>query len=241
MAELIIITGGKGGVGKSAVCALLGAALTRAGKRTLLLETGQRSLDVFLGCDNLVYDLGDLLAGRCAPGEAVVRGPGVDYICAPPEGFVHTSPAPEARAIWELLTALEDGYDYILAEVPHREELLRVFAELAERAVIVCTPDRASARGGRMASDLLASQGVWDIRLCVNMVPPDFIRTRPIPHLDWLIDAVCAQLISVVSFEPVLISGAILSDSETLSKNVRIIFDNFAQRIMGNYIDLWVW
>lgn len=241
MAELIIITGGKGGVGKSAVCALLGMALSRRGKRVLLLETGQRSLDVFLNCDAVVYDLGDVLARRCTPEDALLNGGGLDYICAPPDGFAHASDLPDSQALWEILTRLEAGYDYILAEVPHRDELLEAFAELAERAVIVSTPDRSSARGGRTASDLLARRGVCDLRLCVNMLPPDFARKRPIPDLDWLIDTVCAQLICVVSFEPELISGILIGDSIRLSKNVREIFDNFAQRIMGNYIDLWVW
>lgn len=240
MAELIIITGGKGGVGKSTVCALLGMALARAGKRVLLLETGQRSLDVLLGCDAVLYDLSDLLDGRCEPPDAILTAGGVDYICAPPDGFTHM-PLPDSGELRGLLGALDCGYDYILAEVPHRDELLELFAALAERAVIVSSADRASARGGRAASDLLARQGVWDIRLCVNMLPPDFARTRPIPDLDWLIDAVCAQLICVVSFEPQLISGLLISDSLKLSKSVRIIFDNFAQRIMGKYIDLWVW
>lgn len=240
MAELIIITGGKGGVGKSTVCALLGMALTRAGKRVLLLEAGQRTLDVLLGCDAVLYDLSDLLAGRCEPPDALISIDGVDYICAPTDGFAHM-PLPNAGSLRSLLLSLDCGYDYILAEVPHRDELLALFADLAERAVIVSTADRASARGGRAASNLLARQGVWDIRLCVNMLPPDFLRARPIPDLDWLIDTVCAQLICVVSFEPQLISGLLTGDSLKLSKGVRNIFDNFAQRIMGKYIDLWVW
>lgn len=240
MAELIIVTGGKGGVGKSTVCALLGMALVQAGQRVLLLETGQRSLDVLLGCDDVLYDLSDVLAKRCFPTDAFLHAAGVDYICAPPEGFIHSASLPTAQELYEILEGVESSYDFILAEAPHRDELLEVFAELAERAVIVSTPDRASARGGRAASDLLARRGVWDIRLCVNMLPPDFVRTRPIPDIDWLIDTVCAQLMSIVSFEPELISGVLIGDSVKLSKGVRIVFENFAQRILGKYIDLWV-
>ena len=119
--------------------------------------------------------------------------------------------------------------------------MLSLFSQFTQRAVIISTADRTSARGGRMASDLLARQGIYDIRLCINMLPPDFLYTRPVPDLDWLIDTVCAQLICILPFEFRLISGMLLGNSVRLSHDISVIFDNFAQRILGKYIDLLVW
>lgn len=240
MAELIIITGGKGGVGKSTVCVGLGQALSQSGSRVLLIETGQRALDVFMGRDDVMCDVGDLLAERCAPRDAVLHSGQLDFICAPANGPLPQELVTPAR-LEKSLTALEQDYDYILAEVPMQEGLAEAFAALAERAVIVCTPDRASARGGRMMSDLLAKHGVWDIRLCVNQLLPDFHKTRPIPDLDWLIDTVCAQLICIVPFSQELLSGTMIGNNAKAYKTTRVIFDNFAQRIIGRYIDLLVW
>ena len=187
MSERILITGGKGGVGKSTVCAMLGMALAREGKRTLLLEAGQRSLDVMMGCENVLYDFGDLLEGRCSVEDALLSAGGVDFLCAPPKGFLQM---PEPRILWDLFRAWEETYHFILIEVPGQQEMLSLFSQFTQRAVIISTADRTSARGGRMASDLLARQGIYDIRLCINMLPPDFLYTRPVPDLDWLIDTV---------------------------------------------------
>lgn len=238
MSERILITGGKGGVGKSTVSAMLGMALARNRRRTLLLEVGQRSLDVLMGCENVLYDFGDLLEGRCSFEDARLSAGGIDFLCAPQKGFLKI---PESRVLWDLLSSLEDTYNFILIEVPCHQELLSLFARFAQRAVIISTADRTSARGGRMASDLLAQQGIYDIRLCINMLPPDFLYTRPIPDLDWLIDTVCAQLICILPFEFRLISGMLLGNSVRLSHDISVIFDNFAQRILGKYIDLSVW
>ena len=79
-----------------------------------------------------------------------------------------------------------------------------------------------------------------DIRLCVNMLPRDFARTRPVPDLDWMIDSVCAQLISVVPWDRSLAGPARFDHEGSLSILAKMAFDNFAQRILGNYIDLLV-
>ena len=66
MAQMILVTSGRGGAGKSAVCAYLGAALAACGKTVLIVEASRRSLDVFLGVqDRVVFDLADALAHRC--------------------------------------------------------------------------------------------------------------------------------------------------------------------------------
>lgn len=238
LSERILVTGGKGGVGKSTVCAMLGMALARDRRRTLLVEAGQRSLDVMMGCETVLYDFGDLLEGRCSFEDARLSAGGVDFLCAPQKGFLQI---PENQILWDLFRSLENAYDFILIEVPCQQELLSLFARFVQRAVIISTTDRACARGGRMASDLLARQGIYDIRLCINMLPPDFLYTRPVPDLDWLIDTVCAQLICILPFEFRLISGMLLGNSVRLSHDISVIFDNFAQRILGKYIDLSVW
>lgn len=241
MAEVIIVTSGKGGAGKSTVCAFLGEALALQDKHVLLLETGQRTLDVMFGVtDRLLFDLADIVNGRCVPADAMVHAGYSEYLLliASPLGEHVTL---DAQACRLLLQELDAQFDYILVEVPGWDKaLLRGFGAVAERAVIVSAPDQASARACRIVSDLLADAGVWEVRLCVNQLMPDFLKRRPIPDLDWLIDTVCAQLICVLPHENVLISVNSVSDVVTSSRNVSIIFDNFAQRIAGKYIDLWI-
>ena len=88
MAQMILVTSGRGGAGKSAVCAYLGAALAACGKTVLIVEASRRSLDVFLGVqDRVVFDLADALAHRCELGEAAIACEnGVRLICGPVAG-----------------------------------------------------------------------------------------------------------------------------------------------------------
>lgn len=84
MAQVVLVTSGRGGAGKSTVCAYLGAALAACGKKVLLIEGSHRSLDVLLGAqDRVVFDLADALERRCELGEAMVDACGVRLLCAP--------------------------------------------------------------------------------------------------------------------------------------------------------------
>ncbi|WP_066452794.1 nucleotide-binding protein [Anaerotruncus rubiinfantis] len=241
MAQVILVTAGRGGVGKSTVTALLGGALARAGKSVLLIEASHRSLDVMFDvADKVLFDLSDILEGRCEVAEAMLQVGATErlqLICAPMEPFDEIPLA----VCEELMRALDTHFDFILVEADgHDRELLIVLTAVIDRAIIVATADPVSARDGRSVSDLLAAAGVIDIRLCVNMLPGDFLKRRTIPDLDWLIDQICAQLIAVIPYDKSMAVLHGLSQSINLSNISKMVFDNFAQRILGNYIDLLI-
>lgn len=117
MAQVILVTSGRGGAGKSTVCAYLGAALAACGKKVLLIEGSHRSLDVLLGAqDRVVFDLADALERRCELGEAMVDACGVRLLCAP----LDLQPIIDGAACRELRAALEEHFDFILIEVDGR-------------------------------------------------------------------------------------------------------------------------
>ncbi|MCI8650080.1 MAG: septum site-determining protein MinD [Anaerotruncus sp.] len=241
MAQVILITSGKGGVGKSTVCVQLGRALAGAGQRVLLVEGSRRAMDVLFGvADDVVFDLADAAAGRCGLEDAILnvgcKGL-LRLICAP----VGAQPALDAPLYQQLVELLDVHFDVILIEADGTvAESLEPFMKACDRAVILSSADQVSARAGRLVSDYLYEQGIVDIRLCINMLPPDFAKQRPVPHLDWMIDRICAQLIAVVPFDATLFwSGEPVKPSD-LSNLAKMVFDNFAQRILGNYIDLLV-
>lgn len=239
MTQKILITSGKGGVGTSTVCAFLGGRLAAAGKKVLMIELSQRSLDLMFGLsDRVVYDLGDLIEERCEPASAQLSTDDahLQLICAPAIGGLPAG----LRGLKKTLEQLGNGFDYLLLDADGRDtRLMQTVGTVCDRAVIVSTADRASARDSRKLSDLLA-KSIAEIRLCVNMLPSDFLASRPVPDLDWMIDTVCAQLIAVVPLDPALISLQDIRSLVSSSKQTTKIFDNFAQRTMGNYIDLCV-
>lgn len=238
MAQVILVTSGRGGAGKSTVCAYLGAALAACGKRVLLIEGSHRSLDVLLGVqDRVLFDLADALDRRCELSDATIRACGMSLICAP----LDLQPIVDIVTGRELRDALDPHFDFVLIEVDGSDHArLPAFAAGADRAVVVSAADAVSARACRAVTDALDTAGVRDIRLCVNMLTRDFLKLRPIPDLDWLIDQVCAQLIAVLPFDEGLVTPMPIGQNINLSNVSKIIFDNFAQRILGNYIDLLV-
>ncbi len=240
MAQAILITSGKGGTGKSVVCAGLGEALVRQGKKVLLLEGSHRSLDVLFDvADSIVFDFSDIVDQNCELTDAMVEigETGLlKLICAP---VAQTVPV-DADLCRDFVETVEPYFDYILIEVDGLDAMtLSAYASAVSRAVLVCTPDRISARTARVVSDALFAENVPDIRLCVNNLPREFERQRQIPDLDWLIDNVCAQLMAVIPYDRTLFHAPI-GQSINLSNVSKMIFDNFAQRILGNYIDLLI-
>ena len=127
MAQMILVTSGRGGAGKSAVCAYLGAALAACGKTVLIVEASRRSLDVFLGVqDRVVFDLADALAHRCELGEAAIACEnGVRLICGPVAG---DAPKLGEWACAQLRSALDGHFDFILAEMDGSDPALAALA-----------------------------------------------------------------------------------------------------------------
>ncbi|MBE6907565.1 MAG: hypothetical protein E7476_15000 [Ruminococcaceae bacterium] len=240
MEQAILITSGKGGAGKSVVCAGLGEALARQGKRVLLLEGSRRSLDVMLGVsDSILFDFSDVAGRNCDLADAMVAVGEtglLHLVCAP---IAETVPV-DAQLCREFFQAVAPHFDHVLIEADGMDrQTLSAYAAAAKRAVLVCAPDRISARASRVVSDALFAEHLSDIRLCVNKLPRDFEHQRTIPDLDWLVDNVCAQLIAVIPYDKALSAGPI-GHSISLSNVSKLIFDNFAQRILGNYIDLLI-
>lgn len=197
-----VITSGKGGVGKSTVSVGLGRALAERGRRVLLMDcdAGLRSLDRMTGTEeNLVFDISDVVYGRCAPAEAI-------YPCGEQEGLF-LLPAPSAGenmirpgVMRKLVPLLKRYFDYVLLDSPAGVGGgFRSAACAADRALIVCSPDPVCVRGAHAVGGLLEKLSVKDMRLIINRFNGDlFTATGVFPDLDGVIDASGIQLYGMV-------------------------------------------
>jgi len=242
MAQIIVVTSGKGGVGKSSTCAMVGAALGRAGKRVLLLEmdSGLRGLDIMLGVeDQTVFDLSDVLMGRCEPIKAIAHSTGCDnlhLISAPYDpSFV-----PDREDLVRLTRGLSHYYDFLLVDTPAGLGAnFDVCARVADRGLLVVTPDPICVRDGARVADLLWERGVTDLRLVINKVgrkPPR--GGRIIPDLDDVIDTTRVQLIGVVPYEEQVIRVTSTGSSLSAGLLAGQAYDNIAARLCGNQVGL---
>ena len=202
-AQTIMICSGKGGTGKSTVSVLLGAGLARLGRKVLLIEldSGLRSVDIIAGVyGRTVYDIEDVLCGRCEGSKAIVPSPlypGLSVISAPYEGG-----DVEAAPLGRLLAAMRPYFDFILLDTAAGMGApFAAAATVADTALIVLTPDPVALRDGRIVADRLLRGGRPQsaVRLVMNRITREsFGKRAAVFDLDECIDTVGAQLLAVI-------------------------------------------
>lgn len=197
-----VITSGKGGVGKSTVTVGLGRALARRGRRVLLIDcdAGLRSLDRMTGAEEgLVFDIADVVYGRCSPADAIVPcGGGENLFLLPAPASAENMIRPGVMR--KLVPLLARYFDHVLLDSPAGVGGgFRSAARAADRALVVCGPDPVSVRGARAAADLLEKLDVRDKRLVINRFSEGFFRaTGAYVDLDGVIDAAGVRLFGMV-------------------------------------------
>ena len=210
-AQCIMVCSGKGGTGKSTVSVLLGACLARLGRKTLLVEldSGLRSVDIIAGVyGRTVYDIEDVLCGRCEGAKAVVPSPLYPVISAPYEGG-----AVEAAPLGRLLTAMRPYFDFILLDTAAGMGApFTAASTVADKALLVLTPDPVALRDGKIVADRLLAGGRPQsaVRLVMNRVRREsFGKNAAVTDLDECIDTVGVQLLAVIPESRVLqLAGA---------------------------------
>lgn len=243
MAQVLLVASGAGGAGKTTVTVFLGRSLAELGKRVLLVEmaAGLRSLDMALGLEGTtVYDLADLLLGRCPPDKAVSpvpRAPGLGLVSAPGDpAFVPGQREYEAFARWA-----RTQYDFVLIDAPsHLAPGFVVPAAVSNGALLVAVPQPASVRGGATFSGLLRQMGVTRQRLLINRVPGQLTVRQGLGDLDDVIDGVGAQLLGVVPAQREVADAMVLGKPLATEALAARAFANIAQRLCGHQAELAV-
>lgn len=244
-AEIIMVCSGKGGTGKSTVSVLLGAQLAARGKRVLLIEldSGLRSVDIIAGVyGRTVYDIEDVLAGRCEGDKAVVESPlyrGLHVISAPYEGG-HVEAAPLAA----LCTVMRPCFDIILLDTAAGMGApFTAAAASAQKALLVLTPDPVALRDGRIVADRLIDGGKAQdaLRLVLNRwTRQSFGRGSAVYDLDECIDTVGVQLLAVIPESPALQQAAAAGEAVPPGDIAIQAAAAMAARLLGERVPLTV-
>ena len=239
-ARVVALASGKGGVGKSTLSVGLGTAAAKAGKQVLLVEfdAGLRGIDIMLGLtDQIVYDLGDLMEGRCNISSAILECP----FC--PGFFAIVAPAqmtPMALQDVELLVSgLRPHFDLILLDMPAGLGFsVQASQAVADNLLVVVTPDPVCIRDGNTLVQGLTRAGFDRHRLIINRVSRKLLRKQIVQDLDEVIDGVGSQLIGVVPEDPeaqlAAAAGAPMNDKSEIMQVCAAII----RRISGDYVPL---
>ena len=248
MAEVIVITSGKGGVGKTTTTANIGAALAIKGKRVALLDTdiGLRNLDLVLGLENrIVYDIVNVAEGRCRARQALIKDKRFQGLFLMPAAQSRDKDALSPTAMMSICNELYNDFDYILIDCPAGiEQGFKNAIAAANRAIVVTTPEVSSIRDADRIIGLLDANCIKDHRLIINKVRPDMVRRGDMLSINDIVEILSEDLLGVIpDDEKVIVATnrgepAVLgSAAESLASNA---YFNIAGRIMGENIPLMI-
>ena len=177
MARTIVLTGGKGGVGKTTVCANLGASLAKKGARVLICDAdfGLNNIDVVCGVeDQSNYDVVDVIEGRCRAKQALIRHPDFPMLYILPSNRSVPERYVSPQALKAVLDGIEGSFDFLLIDSPDGvEEGFHRACACASEALVVTTPHITALRDADKAVALLRSYQLQEAGVVVNRVRGD--------------------------------------------------------------------
>jgi septum site-determining protein MinD len=244
MGQVIVITSGKGGVGKTTTTANLGTGLALMRKKVVMIDTdiGLRNLDVVLGLENrIVYDLVDVVEGVCRLKQALIKDKRYENLFLLPAAQTRDKSAVSPEQMITLTDELRSEFDYILIDCPAGiEQGFKNAIAGADLGIVVTTPEISAVRDADRIIGLLEANEVRNPRLLVNRVRVDMVRRGDMMNIDDIIDILAIDLIGVVpDDENVVVSTnrgepAVTDPKSAAGKAYR----NITQRLMGENIPI---
>lgn len=243
MSEVIVITSGKGGVGKTTTTANVGTGLASLGKSVVLIDTdiGLRNLDVVMGLENrIVYNLVDVIEGNCRIKQALIKDKRYPSLYLLPSAQTKDKSAVSPEQMKKLIQELKEQFDYILLDCPAGiEQGFKNAIAGADRALVVTTPEVSAIRDADRIIGLLEANEFEKIELVINRLRHDMIRRGEMMTIDDVIDILAIPLIGAVpDDENVVIStnqGEPLVGSATQAGKAYL---NISKRVTGEDIPL---
>ncbi len=242
MGEVIVITSGKGGVGKTTTTANVGTALSLLGKKVLLIDTdiGLRNLDVVLGLENrIVYDIVDVVEKHCKATQAMIKDKRFENLYLIPAAQTRDKNAVNQEQMRELCDELKKDFDYIIMDCPAGiEQGFKNAIAGAERAIVVTTPEVSAVRDADRIIGLLEANEVHNIRLIVNRLRVDMVKRGDMMNVDDILEILAVKLIGVVPDDEDIITSTnrgepAVSNEKSLAGQA---YRNIASRITGEEV-----
>ena len=243
MSEVIVVTSGKGGVGKTTATANIGTGLARLNKKVVMIDTdiGLRNLDVVMGLENrIVYNLVDVIEGNCRRKQALIKDKRYPNLYLLPSAQTRDKTAVTPEQMKKLTDDLREYFDYILLDCPAGIELgFKNAIAGADRAIVVTTPEVSAIRDADRIIGLLEANEIKKIELLINRLRMDMIRRGDMMSVDDVVEILAANLIGAVpDDENVVIStnqGEPLAGDDTRAGQA---FLNICRRITGEAVPL---
>ena len=245
MGEVIVVTSGKGGVGKTTTTANIGMGLAALGKSVALIDgdTGLRNLDVVMGLENrIVYNLVDVIEGNCKIKQALIKDKRCQNLYLMPTAQTRDKSAVNPEQMKQLCELLEKDFDYVIMDCPAGiEQGFKNAIAGANRALVVTTPEVSAVRDADRIIGLLEANEMGRIDLIVNRLRPEMVNQGEMMSADQVVDILAVDLIGVVPDDENIVKSTNLGDplvgSDLKPKSpAGKAYLNICRRIMGEEI-----
>ncbi|GGH85841.1 septum site-determining protein MinD [Pullulanibacillus pueri] len=245
MGEAIVITSGKGGVGKTTTTANIGTALALQNKKVCLVDTdiGLRNLDVIMGLENrIIYDIVDVAEGRCKLSQTLIKDKRFECLKLVPAAQAKDKTSIQPEQMKAIIDELKRDFDYVLIDCPAGiEQGFKNAIAGADHSIVVTTPENSAVRDADRIIGLLEKEpNISSPRLIINRIRNHMVKTGGMLEIDEILDVLAVDLLGVVVDDEEVISASNKGEPIALNPSSRasIAYRNIARRILGESVPL---
>jgi len=244
MSEVLVITSGKGGVGKTTTTANLGTGLAVQGKKVVLVDAdiGLRNLDVVMGLENrIVYDLVDVVEGNCRLKQALIRDKNNSNLYLLPTAQTKDKNAVNPEQMRKLCAQLREEFDYVIIDCPAGiEQGFKNAIAGADKAIVVTTPEVSAVRDADRIIGLLEASELPPPLLILNRIKPGMVKRGDMMTLEDVSEILAIDVLGVVPDDESIIVSTNRGEPSVLDEKSLAgqAFRDITKRVLGEEIPL---
>lgn len=238
-AKVVTVTSGKGGVGKTTTAANLAVALAADGAKVVCIDAdiGLRNLDVILGLENrIVYDLVDVVEGRCRLRQAMIRDKRLPELYLIPAAQTRDKTAVSPSDMVRLCDELRLECDWILVDSPAGiERGFRNAVAPADMVVVVTNPEVSAVRDADRIIGLIEAEEKGPAKLIINRLKPEMVKRGDMLATEDVLELLAVDLLGVVPEDETVLMGGNRGAPVALDQNSQAgqAFRNISRRLQG--------
>lgn len=242
MSEVIVVTSGKGGVGKTTTSANLGAALAILGKKVALVDAdiGLRNLDVVMGLENrIVYDIIDVIEGNCRLKQALIKDKRYPLLFLLPAAQTRDKDSIGPEQMQKLCESLKEEFDYVIIDCPAGiEQGFKNAISGADKAIVVTTPEISAVRDADRIIGLLEASNLRNPQLIINRVRPEMVKRGDMMAIEDVTEILAVDIIGVVPDDESIVVSTNRGEPASADESSMAgqAYRNVAARLLGENV-----
>lgn len=241
--QVIVVTSGKGGVGKTTTVANVATALARLGHKVVVLDLdiGLKKLDLIMGLENrVIYDIIQVIEGECTLKQALVKDKHFPELYMLPAAQTRNKEDIRPDQVVSLCEELKPEFDFVIIDCPAGiEQGFRNAIAAADQALVITNPEVSAVRDADRIIGMLESAQFTDIRLVVNRLRPDMVKSGNMLSIEDLLEHLCIDLLGVVPEDKNVVISTNKGEPIVLNdkSSAAIAFNNIARRLLGEEVE----